>query len=161
HQAELRAEMEAEPVRFLSRELDGRLDAARGRLASFLAADAEDLAFVNNATGGVNAVLRSLSFSPGDELLTTDHAYGAWRTPLDFVADRAGARIVAATVPFPVASPAQVVDVVMAGVTSRTRLALLDHVTSPTGLILPIGTLIAAMTARGIDVIVDGAHAPG
>src|SRR5882724_6502071 len=161
HQAALRAEMEAEPVRFLSRELDDRLDAARQALAAFVGADPDDLAFVANATSGVNAVLRSLTFQPGDELLTTDHAYNACKNTLDFVAGRAGARVVVARVPFPVASPAEVADAVMARVTPRTKLALLDHVTSPTALVLPIERLIPELGRRGIDVLVDGAHAPG
>src|SRR2546426_7385067 len=84
HQAALRAEMEAEPVRFLSRELDGRLDAARARLAAFVGADPADLAFVVNATSGVNAVLRSAVLAPGDELVTTDHAYKACQNALEF-----------------------------------------------------------------------------
>jgi isopenicillin-N epimerase len=161
HQAALRAEMEAEPVRFLSRELDGRLDAARDALAAFVGADGSDLAFVTNATGGVNAVLRSLAFTAGDELLTTDHAYNACRNTLDFVAARCGARVVVATIPFPVGSPDDVVEAVLARVTPRTRLALLDHVTSPTALILPIERLSAELSRRGVDVLVDGAHAPG
>ena len=161
HQATLRAEMEAEPVRFLSRELDDRLDAARASLAAFVGADPDDLAFVTNATGGVNAVLRSRVFAAGDELLTTDHAYNACRNTLNFVAGRAGARVVVAGIPFPVASPDEVVDAVLAKVTPRTRLALLDHVTSPTALILPIERLIAELAARGVDVLIDGAHAPG
>ena len=161
HQATLRAEMEAEPVRFLSRELDDRLDAARASLAAFVGADPDDLAFVTNATGGVNAVLRSRVFAAGDELLTTDHAYNACRNTLNFVAGRAGARVVVAAIPFPVASPDEVVDAVLAKVTPRTRLALLDHVTSPTALILPVEWLIAELAARGVDVLIDGAHAPG
>src|SRR5437762_3097954 len=160
YQAELRAEMEAEPVRFLSRELDDRLDAARARLAAFLGADPDDLAFVTNATSGVNAVLRALTFRADDELLTTDHAYNACRNALTFVAERSGARVVIVPIPFP-ATPDAVLDAVLARVTSRTRLALLDHVTSPTALVLPIERLIAALSARGIDVLVDGAHAPG
>jgi isopenicillin-N epimerase len=161
HQAALRAEMEAEPVRFLSRELDDRLDVARAALAAFVGADPDDLAFVTNATSGVNAVLRSRLFAAGDELLTTDHAYGACRNTLDFVAERTGARVVIVTVPFPVASPDEVVAAVLAKVTTRTRLALLDHITSPTALILPIERLIAELGARGVEVLVDGAHAPG
>ena len=160
-QADLRAEMEAEPVRFLSRELDDRLDVARAALAAFVGADADDLAFVVNATGGVNAVLRSLTFSSADELLVTDHAYNACKNALEFVARRAGARIVVVKIPFPVASPDVVVETVLAGVTARTRLALLDHVTSPTGLVLPIGRLIAELTRRGVESLIDGAHAPG
>ena len=161
HQADLRAEMEAEPVRFLGRDLDDRLDAARAALGAFVGADPDDLAFVSNATGGVNAVLRSLRLAPGDELLTTDHAYQACRNTLDFVAERSGARVVTVTLPFPVASGQAIVDTVMAGVTPRTRLALLDHITSPTALILPIGPLVAALAARGVESVVDGAHAPG
>jgi isopenicillin-N epimerase len=161
YQATLRAEMEAEPVRFLGRELDDRLDVARAGLAAFVGADPDDLAFVSNATGGVNAVLRSLRLAPGDELLTTDHAYQACRNTLDFVAERSGARVVTVTLPFPVTSPQAIVDVVLAGVTPRTRLALLDHITSPTALILPLERLVAALAARGVDSVVDGAHAPG
>jgi len=161
HQAALRAEMEAEPVRFLSRELDGRLDAARGALAAFLGADADDLAFVPNATSGVNAVLRSRTFAAGDELLTTDHAYNACRNALEYVAERTGARVVVVSVPFPVASPDVIVETVLARVTPRTRMALLDHVTSPTAIVLPIQRLCAELGARGVEVLVDGAHAPG
>lgn len=161
HQADLRAEMEAEPVRFLSRELDDRLDAARAALASFVGADPADLAFVTNATSGVNAVLRSRVFAAGDELLTTDHAYNACRNTLDFVAERSGARVVVASVPLPVRSPDDVVEAVLARTTPRTRLALIDHITSPTGLILPVERLTAELAARGVDVLIDGAHAPG
>ena len=161
HQSALRAEMEAEPVRFLSRELDDRLDAARTALAAFVGAAPEDLAFVTNATSGVNAVLRSLPLGPDDELLTTDHAYKACWNTLEFVAERARARVVVAPIPFPLSSPDEVVGAVLSRVTARTRLALLDHVTSPTALILPIERLIAELGRRGIDVLVDGAHAPG
>ena len=161
HQAALRAEMEAEPVRFLGRELEGRLDTARAALAAFVGAEADDLALISNATGGVNAVLRSLPLAAGDDLLTTDHAYAACRNTLDYVAERSGTRVIVATIPFPVASPRAVVDAVLAKVTPRTRLALLDHVTSPTGLILPIERLVAELAGRGIETLVDGAHAPG
>ena len=161
HQAALRAEMEAEPVRFLGRELDDRLDVARAALASFVGADPDDLAFVTNATSGVNAVLRSRAFAAGDELLTTDHAYNACKNALEFVARTYGARVVIATLPFPVASADDVVAAVMAHVTPRTRLALLDHITSPTALILPVERLIAELASRGIDTLIDGAHAPG
>jgi isopenicillin-N epimerase len=160
-QSALRAELEAGPVRFLGRELEGRLDVARAALGAFVGADPDDLAFIGNATSGVNAVLRSLDFSPGDELLTTDHAYAACKNTLDYVARRTGARVVVATIPFPVASPEAIVTAVLAKVTARTRLALLDHITSPTGLILPMERLVRELRGRGVESLVDGAHAPG
>ena len=161
HQAALRAELEAEPVLFLGRKLDERLDLARARLGEFVGADPDDLAFVTNATGGVNAVLRSLAFSSGDEVLTTDHCYAACKNTLDYVAGRAGVKVNVAVVPFPLASPDEVVAAVMAKVTPKTRLALLDHITSPTALVLPIARLVSELDARGIDTAVDGAHGPG
>ena len=161
HQASLRDEMEAEHVRFLARELDERLDAARQALGAFVGAYPDELAFVSNATSGVNAVLRSYPLAAGAEVLTTDHAYGACRNALDFVASRAGARLVVVTLPFPLASADEVVEAVMAAVTPRTRLVLLDHITSPTALVLPIERLLAELGQRGVEVIVDGAHAPG
>lgn len=160
-QQELRAEMERETVRFVHRELEGRLDVARAALAAFVGSDPDDLAFVANATTGVNTVLRSLAFAPGDELLTTDHEYNACRNALDFVAARSGAKVVVAAIPFPLQSEQQVVDAVLAKVTARTRLLLIDHVTSPTGLVLPIAPIVAALRARGVETLVDGAHAPG
>src|SRR5262249_8044847 len=101
------------------------------------------------------------NLAPADELVTTTHAYNACRNTLDFVANRSGARVVVVTVPFPVAGPDEVVATVMAHVTTRTRLALLDHVTSPTGLVLPIERLATLLPDRGIELLVDGAHAPG
>lgn len=158
---ELLEEMEREPVDFYVRRYEERLDAARESLARFLHADPDDLAPVVNATSGVGAVLRSLTFEPGDELLTTDHAYNACRNVLDFVAERAGARVVTAKIPFPLQASEQVVEVILGRVTSKTRLALLDHVTSPTGLILPLEELLRELSTRGVEVLVDGAHGPG
>ena len=160
-QADVRARLEAQPVRFMLREMGPQLDHARGALAEFIGADAADIGFVSNATTGVNTVLRSLSFQPGDELLTTDHAYKACQNALDFVANRWGANVMVARVPFPDASANAVVEAVLDAVTPRTRLVLLDHVTSPTGLVFPLERLVAELTEKGVDVLVDGAHAPG
>jgi isopenicillin-N epimerase len=160
-QSRLRERMERQPAEFFSRELGPLTDAARQALAAFLSADVGDLAFVPNATYGVNAVLRSLRFSPDDELLATSHGYGACRNALRYVAERTGATLRIADTPFPIESPLQIVDSVMAATTDRTRLAVIDHVSSPTALIFPIQEIVQALTQRGIEVLVDGAHAPG
>lgn len=156
-----RERMERQPVRFLDRELEGLLDRARARLAAIVGADPDDLAFVPNATTAVNAVLRSLDLRPGDEILVSDHGYNACRNVVEFVTARAGARVRVAHLPFPGIDEDEVVGRVLAAVTPATRLALLDHVTSPTGLVLPIERLTSELATRGIEVLVDGAHAPG
>jgi len=161
HQAALRLELEREPADFLARELPERLKAAREALAGFVGAGAADLAFVPNATTAVSTVLRSVSLGSGDELLTTDHTYAACRKAAEFVTARAGARVVTARVPFPIASEDAVVDAVLGAVTPRTRLALFDHVTSPTALVFPVERLVRGLAERGVDSLVDGAHALG
>ncbi|MBW4426036.1 MAG: aminotransferase class V-fold PLP-dependent enzyme [Nostoc desertorum CM1-VF14] len=160
-QQRLRLQLEHEPLRFFGREWEPLLDDARSKLAAFVGADAQDLVFVPNATTGVNSVLRSLTFSPEDEILTTNHEYNACRNALDFIASRTGARVVVAKVPFPIDSPQQVIAAVIERVSPKTRLALLDHVTSQTGLIFPIQELAKELQQRGVDTLVDGAHAPG
>jgi isopenicillin-N epimerase len=160
-QSEWRARMEAEPVRFMDTELEGHLDRARAALGEFLGANPDDLVFVPNATTGVNTVLRSLDFAAGDEILATDHEYNACLNAARFVSARAGARTVVANVPLPVDSPADIVEAILARATPRTRLALVSHVTSPTGLVFPIAEIVRRLSELGIDTLVDGAHTPG
>ncbi|CAM3098602.1 aminotransferase class V-fold PLP-dependent enzyme [Corallococcus sp. ZKHCc1 1396] len=161
HQSELRARLEAEPVRFLGREVEPLLDEARAALAAFVGADADDLAFMPNATTGVNTVLRNLRFQPGDELLTTDNEYNASKNALDAACAAMGAKVVVAKLPWPVPSADAVVDAVMAQVTPRTRLLLIDHITSQTALVMPLAELVRALRERGVETLVDGAHGPG
>ena len=160
-QQALRERMERQPVQFLARELEGLVDQARDGLARFVGAETDDLVFVPNATAGVNTVLRSLPFQRDDELLVTDHEYNACHNALDFVAARSGAKAVVVQIPFPLRSQDEILAAVLNGVTPRTRLALLDHVTSQTGLVLPIQRLVRELSARGVETLVDGAHAPG
>ncbi|HEX7832308.1 MAG TPA: aminotransferase class V-fold PLP-dependent enzyme [Thermoanaerobaculia bacterium] len=160
-QNEYRAQLEREPVRFFVRELEPLLDAARTELATFIGADPAGLAFIPNATTGVNSVLRSLDLDMHDELLVTTQEYNASRNVLDYVATTVGAKVVVADVPFPIASPDVVIERVLEKVTSKTRLLLIDHVTSQTGIILPIEKIVAELRERGIETLVDGAHAPG
>jgi isopenicillin-N epimerase len=160
YQQQLQRQMEQEPLQFIL-QLEGLLDTARQQLATFLGAQPENLVFVPNATTGVNTVLRSLQFQAGDELVITDHGYNACCNALEFVAQRSGTNVVVAAVPFPIASPDQVIDAVLAAVSPRTQLVLLDHVSSPTGLIFPVAQLMQALSDQGIDTLIDGAHATG
>ncbi len=160
-QGEFRTRLEREPIRFIVNELEPLLDQARVALADFVGADAAGIAFVTNATTAVNAVMRNLRLAPGDELLTNNHEYNACNNALRFEADRAGARVVVAEVPFPILHEDQVVEAVLRAVTPRTRLCLLSHVTSATALIFPVERIVRELAARGVDTLVDGAHAPG
>ena len=160
-QAFWRDRLEAQPVQFFARDLPGLLSGARRDLGAFVGADPDDLAFVANATGAVNAVVRSLRFAAGDELLTNDHEYNATINVLRHVAERDGARVVVARIPFPVPSPDAVVEAILGAVSERTRFALVSHVTSPTALVFPIERIVTALAKRGIETLVDGAHAPG
>ena len=160
-QTRLRDRLERGPVQFLHRELEQLADAAREETAAFVGAGADDLAFVPNATTGVNTVLRSLALRQGDELLTTSHEYNACRNAMEFVASRSGATVVAVDVPFPLSSADEIVDRVVSRVSARTRLAVIDHITSLTGMVMPISRLIAELLEEGVDTLVDGAHGPG
>jgi isopenicillin-N epimerase len=160
-QTEWRRRIEAEPVELISRQRLNRLAEAKAPIASWLKMRVEDFGFVTNATEGINCVLRSLTYRSGDELLTTTHVYGAVRKAMQFVSDQTGARYREIDLQLPIASPEQVVDRVIASLSDRTRLLVIDHVTSSTALIFPLVPIIAECTRRGIEVLVDGAHAPG
>jgi len=161
YQAALRALMEREPIDFLVRAVPGLMAETRAALGTFTGADPEGIVFVPNATTGINAALRAWDFSAGDQILTTDHTYGACRKAAEYVAAHRKVEIVVAHVPFPLTGPDDVLGPVMAAVTPRTRVALLDHVTSPTAVLFPIEKLVAALKERGVETIVDGAHALG
>lgn len=156
-----RRTLEQEPVDFFVRKLPGLLSEALEAVGGFLGAPGADLAFVPNATAGVNAVLAGLRFGPGDEVLTTDHRYGAVSTALRRWVERDGGRVVEAPVPFPLQSPAEIAAAVLAGLGPRTRLLVVDHISSPTALVFPVAEIVAGAHARGVPVLVDGAHVPG
>ncbi|HSK06245.1 MAG TPA: aminotransferase class V-fold PLP-dependent enzyme [Acidimicrobiia bacterium] len=161
-QSEWRSRLEANPSRFVFRELQTATDRARDAVAGFVGADPAGVVPVRNATTGVASVLRSVepTLEPGDQLLTTAHDYNAVRQVLRFTAERTGAEVVVAPVPFPVEDPSQVTGAVLDAVTSRTKLAVIDHVTSPTALVYPIQDLVSALEPK-TPVLVDGAHGPG
>lgn len=153
--------LEHEPVHFYEDVAMGFMEQSRLALASMLACDSDDLALVENATTGVNTVMRSLRFNEGDEILVPDHAYQACRNTLDFVAERWGATVVTVNIPFPISGPEVVVERIMAAVTSRTVLAMIDTVSSPTGLLMPFEELTTKLEAAGVSVLLDAAHGIG
>ncbi len=153
--------LEHEPVHFYEDVAMGFMEQSRLALASMLACDSDDLALVENATTGVNTVMRSLRFNEGDEILVPDHAYQACRNTLDFVAERWGATVVTVNIPFPISGPEVVVERIMAAVTSRTVLAMIDTVSSPTGLLMPFEELTTQLEAAGVSVLLDAAHGIG
>jgi isopenicillin-N epimerase len=161
-QARWRDRLEADPTGFFGDVAPGAIDDARRRLAGFVGADPAALAFVTNATSGVNVVLDSLApeLRPGDEIVVTSHGYHACRNAVEAVARRTGARVVEAALPFPIESAEEAVRAVLDAVAARTRLVLVDHVTSPTALVLPVDRIVAQLEPS-VPVLVDGAHAPG
>jgi isopenicillin-N epimerase len=160
-QDRIRRRIETEPLLFFDHHYLDELDVAREELAGFLGAQPGNLVFVVNATSGVNTVLGNLELKAGDELLVSDHEYNACRNAVDAVAESAQAEVVVVPIPFPLAGEDEVFEAVLERVSPKTRLLLIDHVTSQTGLILPVERLVAEVQGRGVDVLVDGAHAPG
>ena len=155
------AELERQPVEFLSRRLRGLLAEARSRLGSYLGVDGDDVVYTANVTEALNIVARSVPLQPGDEILTTDQEYGAIERAWTFVAEQRQARIILRALPRPLDDPAAAVEAVWAGVTPRTRVLYLSHITSPTAVQLPVEPLIARARGAGIWTVIDGAHAPG
>jgi isopenicillin-N epimerase len=160
-QAAFQAEMEREPVRFLARELTARLVLVRTRLGSFFGASPDGIALLPNASTGVNTVLWGMDWKPGDEILLADHAYNAVRQTVRALHDRFGVVERQAIVPFPLERPEQITQAFAEQIGPRTRLVLVDHITSATALIFPVAEIIALAHAAGVPVLVDGAHAPG
>lgn len=160
-QDKLRHELEQNPMDFLHRTLEKRLDTARERLASFVGCSPECLVFVSNATTGVNAVLQSLDLRQGDEILVNNHEYNASRNALDYVAGLKGCKVICIEIPYPVQSKDDVIEPFLAAATPRTRLAMFDHITSATGFIMPVKELTERFNQLGIETLIDGAHGPG
>jgi isopenicillin-N epimerase len=170
-QQALRDELERQPARFMLRELSGlqlapwraesRIREATRSVAGFLGSRSEDLVFVSNATTGLNAVLRSIPLAADDEVVMTNLAYGAIALAAGFATRERGATLRLVEIPYPVRDPDDVVEAIVSALTPRTKLAVIDHITPLTALVLPVMAIVAACHARGVPVLVDGAHAPG
>ena len=160
-QSRLRNLIESDPVRFFERDYIPMMKGAVGKLSEFINADPEGLVFVKNTTEGVNTVLRSLDLKPGDEIIVTNHSYQACWNAVDFVTERSDAKTVVVDIPFRVKSEEEVVDLIMDKVTGKTVLAMIDTVTSATGLRMPFEKLVRDIQGAGVDVLLDAAHGPG
>ena len=154
-------ELERQPVEFLGRRFNDLMREARSALGGYLGADADDLVYVTNATVGLNIVARSLELHPGDEVLTTDHEYGALDRTWRFLCAKHGAKYIRQPVHVPIQSAEEVIEAIWSGVGDRTRVLFISHITSPTAITLPIKSLIDRARERGIITMIDGAHAPG
>ncbi|MBV71908.1 MAG: aminotransferase [Myxococcales bacterium] len=161
YQQELRQTIEEQPVQFFMRDIYGHIDDARKTLAQFVKARAQDLVFIRNTTEGVNSIIRSFGFTPGDEILVTNHGYNACKNIVDFVAQKTGARVVVAEFGFEGINSEHVIEAIWTSVSPKTRLAIIDHVTSPTGLVLPVKKMAEKLERSGVRVLIDGAHGPG
>jgi isopenicillin-N epimerase len=170
-QQKLRDEIEKQPSRFLLRELSTvavgvpllrpRMRVAADHVADFLGAKGKDLVFVDNATSGVNAVLRSFDFREGDEVIILDLAYGAIRNAAEYAVGRANAKLRVVEAPDPITDPSEVADAIEAAINSRTRMAIVDHITADSALVLPVAEIAARCKKNGVALLVDGAHGPG
>jgi len=153
--------LEYQPVLYLIRELQEHFRTARTALASYLKTDPDNLVFVPNATFGVNVIARSLDFQPGDELLTSNHEYGACDSIWDFLSQKKGLKVIHREIPLPLPSKEDMIEIIWEGVTDRTRLIFLSQITSPTAIRLPVKEICQRAREAGILILVDGAHAPG
>jgi isopenicillin-N epimerase len=153
--------LEAQPVRFLGREIGGYLAAARAVLAATVRVHTDDLVFIPNATFGVNVVARSLALGPGDEVLTTNQEYGACENIWSYLSRKRGFTLVRQAIPLPFGSQAEMAEQIWAGVSEKTRVIYMSHITSPTAVHLPVELICARARAAGILTVIDGAHALG
>ncbi len=160
-QSKLRIQLERDPVRFFEREFMPLMMESIGVASRFLNADPEGMAFVKNATEGVNTVMRSLELNEGDEVIVPNHSYQACWNAVDFATKRSGAKTVVVDLPFRVSDEQEIVDIILGAVTEKTVLALIDTVTSPTGLRMPFEDLVSKLQSEGVDVLLDAAHGPG
>lgn len=160
-QAVLRNKMESQPVRFMLRELDGIILESKNILAAFVGCNPDDLVFVPNVTHGVNTIFRSLKFNPGDEILITNHIYPACRNVVNFISETTGAVILEVKIGFPPQKDEDFLDPLLNAVSPKTKVLLLDHISSQTALVFPVEKIVREMKKLGIETVVDGAHAPG
>jgi isopenicillin-N epimerase len=153
--------LEDQPVRFLVREVFDHIRLGREKLGDYLGADPQNLVYIPNATFGVNLVARSLDLKESDEIITSNHEYGACENAWQFITDASGAKLIKIEIPLPIPSAEQILNLIWSEVTDKTRLIFLSQITSPTAIPLPIEEICQKAKKQGVLVFIDGAHAPG
>ena len=154
-------ELERQPVEFLGRRHNELMRSSRTTLARYFATDSENLVYTQNVTISVNIVAHSLNLGPGDEVLASDHEYGACDRTWRFLSNERGFKYVNQPVTVPLVSVERLIEDFWRGVTPDTRLIFISHITSPTGILFPVGEICRRARAAGILTVIDGAHAPG
>jgi isopenicillin-N epimerase len=154
-------ELEQEPVQFIATNGLKYLATAREALGNYLYCDKDDIVYVTNPSYAVNAIAKSFNLKPGDEILTTDLEYGACDRTWEYYCKKAGANYVRQHMPLPIQSKEEFVSAFFKGLSSKTKLVFISHITSSTGLRLPVEEICAVAKEKGIMTFVDGAHAPG
>ena len=154
-------ELERQPVEFLGRRITELLAAARARLAAYLGVESDEVVYFSNPTTALNMVARSLELHPGDEILASDHEYGALDRTWFFISKKTGTYYIRQPIPLPITSRGEVIEALWQGVSERTRVIFLSHITSPTAIVFPIEDICHRARAQGILTIIDGAHGPG
>jgi isopenicillin-N epimerase len=160
-QTQIRRRTEEDPIRELVSDFEAHYTENKNALANFIRCNPNDLVLMKNTTSGINTILNSLSFHAGDEFLTHSHAYGACINALRHHAEKYNCKLVMAEIPFPLSSEDEITNALLNHVTAKTKFVLLDHITSATGIIFPVEKLTKELESRGIEVLIDGAHAPG
>src|SRR5690349_837425 len=153
--------LEHQPVLFLGREIPALLRESRAALGAYLHADPDDLVYIPNATHGINIVAHSLHLEPGAEILTSDHEYGACDYAWEFHCGKTGVQYLHQAIPLPVCSDEEIIEQLWQGVTPRTKVIYLSHITSPTALRMPVDEICRRAREQGILTVIDAAHAPG
>lgn len=160
-QQHFQKQLESQPLRFFMRELPELHRETLQKLGSFLQCDPQDLVYVKNATEGVNTVLSSIPWQKNDRVLITNHIYQACKNALLVYAQRYGFEIDEVEVSYPCQNEDEILQSVLSGITKRTRLILIDHISSPTALQFPIEKIARSIEGSRVELLVDGAHAPG
>ena len=158
---EFQYELENQPVHFIEKEIPDLMTKSRKSLSKFLNVDSNDLILIDNPTTAINEIIRSLKLQPGDEIISTDHEYGAMDKAWEFITEKTGSVYKNIKLPFPIESNDDITSTLVNNCSDKTKVLFISHITSPTAIIFPVKELCDFARKNNIITIIDGAHAPG